>query len=87
MTVEKRLLEILRCPVSGQSLTLLNGKQLEEINQAIAEGRARRSDGEIAERLEAGLATASFDRIYRLQDGIPVMLASEAIQPPQAGAA
>lgn len=81
MILDKRLLEILRCPASGQSLHPLTPSQLETVNRAIAAGTARRGDGEPATNpLHAGLRTAASDRIYRIDDGIAVMLVSESIQ-------
>lgn len=81
MTLDKRLLEILRCPVSGQSLHPLTPSQLDAVNRAIASGTAKRGDGEPATApLHAGLRTATANRIYRIDDGIPVMLVSESIQ-------
>ncbi len=82
MTLDKRLLEILRCPASGQALHPLTPSQLDDVNRAIAAGTARRGDGEPASApLHAGLRTAATDRIYRVDDGIPVMLVSESIEP------
>ena len=80
MTLDKRLLEILRCPASGQPLHPLTSPQLDAVNRAIAAGTARRGDGTPATiALDAGLRTAASDRIYRIDDGIPVMLVSESI--------
>ena len=81
MTLDKRLLEILRCPASGQTLHPLTPSQLDAINRAIAAGKAQRGDGAPSTvALDAGLRTAASDRIYRIDDGIPVMLVSESIQ-------
>ncbi|MCX7555673.1 Trm112 family protein [Xanthomonadaceae bacterium JHOS43] len=80
MTLDKRLLEILRCPASGEALQPATPAQLDAINRSIAAGTARRGDGTPASvPLDAALRTAS-GRIYRIDDGIPVMLASESIQ-------
>lgn len=88
MTLDTRLLEILRCPASGQSLGLMTSAQLESLNRAIAQGQAQHPEGITATQpLRAGLITAAQDRCYRVEDGIPVLLASESILLPPAGAA
>ena len=88
MTLDTRLLEILRCPASGQSLGLMTSAQLESVNRAIAQGQAQNADrGTAPQPLRAGLITAAQDRCYRVEDGIPVLLASESILLPPAGAA
>jgi len=78
--MDRKLLDILCCPVSKQPLALLNGGELAALNQAIAAGNVRRSDGEAqAEPLREGLITRDHRTIYRVDDGIPVLLADEAI--------
>jgi uncharacterized protein YbaR (Trm112 family) len=80
MTLDTRLLEILRCPASGQVLALMAPAQIESLNRAISQGQARCGDGTLAQRpLRHGLATTSQDRFYRVEDSIPVLLASESI--------
>ena len=87
MTLDKRLLEILRCPASGQTLHLLKAPQLDTINRNIATGSVKRGDGAPAtDALDAGLRTAAADRVYRIADGIPVMLVSETILTPSLAA-
>lgn len=83
MTLDKRLLEILRCPASGQALHLLSAPQLDTINRNIAAGSVKRSDGTlVTDALHAGLRTTAADRVYRIDEGIPVMLVSESIPSP-----
>ena len=83
MALDPRLVEILRCPTSGQPLIELDPGRLAAVNQVIAAGRASRGDGRAArEVLHAGLITANADRVYRIDRGIPVMLASEALMLP-----
>jgi uncharacterized protein YbaR (Trm112 family) len=78
--MDRKLLDILCCPVSKQPLALLNGGELAALNQAIAAGTVRRSDGERqVEALREGLITRDHRTIYRVDDGIPVLLADEAI--------
>jgi uncharacterized protein YbaR (Trm112 family) len=78
--MDRKLLDILCCPVSKQPLALLNGGELAALNQAIAAGNVRRADGERqAEPVREGLITRDHRTIYRVDDGIPVLLADEAI--------
>lgn len=78
--MDRKLLDLLACPVTRQPLQLLDGAQLRALNEAIAGGGARRSDGQPqAQAVDAALATADGRWIYRIDDGIPVLLAEEAI--------
>ncbi len=77
MALDTRLLEILRCPVTGQPLALASRAQLEDIrratvNLAVANQAPR-------EPFDAALIVADGSRAYPIQNGIPVMLVSEAI--------
>lgn len=82
--MNKRLLELLRCPVSGQTLAPLSPAQHEALKRALEEGRARCPEGQPCTAPKQGLTTPAFDRVYRIEDGIPVLLASEAIELPPA---
>lgn len=78
--MDRKLLDLLCCPTSRQPLALLSAAELEAINRAIAQGGVRRADGSSqAEPLAAGLVTRDRKTIYRLDDGIPVLLADEAL--------
>lgn len=78
--MDKRLLAILCCPVSHQPVAPLTSAQMESLNRAIAAGDVQQGDGaRRAQPLQAGLITRDGQRIYRIDDGIPVMLADEAI--------
>jgi len=78
--MDRKLLDILCCPTSKQPLALLGGAELEAINRAIAAGTLSRADGSSqAEALAAGLITRDRRTAYRIDDGIPVLLADEAL--------
>ena len=78
--MDKRLLDILCCPVSKSPVKLLSKGQLESVNRAIEQGSVQTTGGGGVERsLQAGLITADGKVIYRVEDDIPVMLADEAI--------
>ncbi|MDJ0712078.1 MAG: Trm112 family protein [Woeseiaceae bacterium] len=78
--MDKRLLTILRCPVSHKSLSLLKKDKLAKINAAIANGEVETHEGT---RLDAPLAEALVTddgkRVYPVNDGIPVLLEGESI--------
>ena len=78
--MDRKLLDILVCPVTRQSLVLADAPTLAALNRTIAEGRAQRGDGSMqTEALHAALLTHDGKRAYRVDDGIPVLLAEEAI--------
>lgn len=80
MSVDKRLLDILCCPLTRQPLLPLATDTLARINQAISTGTIKRSDGSVQqELLRAALRTRDGKWLYRIDDDIPVLLIDEAI--------
>ncbi len=78
--MDKRLLTILRCPVTHKGLSLLKKDKLERINAAIAAGEVTTHEGErLAQPLAEALVTDDGKRVYPVDDGIPVLLESESI--------
>jgi len=78
--MDKRLLTILRCPVTHKGLSLLKKDKLEKINAAIVAGDVSTRDGvSLTEPLSEALVTDDGKRIYPVDDGIPVLLESESI--------
>jgi uncharacterized protein YbaR (Trm112 family) len=78
--MEKRLLAILRCPVTHKGLSILKKDQLEKVNAAIASGEVTTLEGVKVDRpLVAALITDDGKRLYPITDGIPVLLESESI--------
>ena len=78
--MDKRLLTILRCPVTHKGLTLLKKDALEKINAAIAEGKVSSVDGaQLDQPLAAALITDDGKRVYPVNDDIPVLLEGESI--------
>ena len=78
--MDRKLLDILCCPTSRQPLALLTAAELEAINRAIAAGGVLRADGSPqAEALAEGLVTRDRRTVYRVDDGIPVLLVEESM--------
>ncbi|QHG87077.1 MULTISPECIES: Trm112 family protein [Xanthomonas] len=78
--MDRKLLDLLCSPDTRQPLALLDGKGLEALNTAIAGGTLQRADGSVqAQPLREALITRDRKQIFRVDDGIPVLLAEEAI--------
>lgn len=78
--MDKRLLAILRCPVTHKSLSLLKKDQLDKVNAAIRSGSLKTHDGALlAAPLAAALVTDDGKRLYPVSDGIPVLLEGESV--------
>lgn len=78
--MDRKLLDILVCPATRQPLSLLDRPGLEAVNAAIAAGAAARADGTPEPGpLREALVTRDRRLVYRIDDGIPVLLADEAI--------
>ncbi len=78
--MDKRLLDILCCPVTKSPLRLLAENELTALNRAIANGQVLNGAGtRVAAALASGLITRDEKTIYRVDEDIPVMLADEAI--------
>ena len=70
------LLEMLRCPQTGQPLALAGPEVLGPLNERLA--RSRRGPG-TEPPLTAALLRLDRLLLYPIRDGIPVLLAEEAI--------
>jgi uncharacterized protein YbaR (Trm112 family) len=80
MAIDRRLLEILCCPVSRRPLRLLGKDQQRWLNDAIAAGSVQDVNGRaVTGALEGGLITDDGKVIYRIEDDIPVLLPEEGI--------
>ena len=78
--MDKRLLTILRCPVSHKGLAVLKKDKLAKINAAIAAGELVNHEGtKVATPLAEALVTDDGERVYPIDDGIPVLLEDESI--------
>lgn len=80
MAIDRKLLDILCCPATGVPLVLLSKDKLERLNARISAGEVRQfNDEAVAAPLREALITENGERIYRVDDGIPVMLEDLAI--------
>lgn len=78
--MDKRLLDILCCPVTKSPLRLLNEDELTALNAAVASEPVLNSAGaRVGAAIAAALITRDGRTLYRIEDDIPVMLADEAI--------
>jgi uncharacterized protein YbaR (Trm112 family) len=78
--MDRKLLDILVCPASRQPLAMLDRAGLDALNRGIAAGAVRRiDDSPQADPLAEGLVTQDRKTIYRIDDGIPVLLVEEGI--------
>lgn len=78
--MDKRLLDILCCPVSKRPLRPLTATERDSLNGAIRAGTVDTVAGEkVAEPITEGLITTDGKLVYRVEDGIPVMLPEAGI--------
>ena len=78
--MDKRLLDILCDPVSRTPLKMLSRPQLDVLNRAVRAGQLQTTTGNpVTAELAAGLISVDGKVMYRIDDGIPVLLADEAM--------
>ncbi len=84
MSVDKHLLEILVCPVTKTPVKLLAKDKLAILNREVDHGAVAYIDGSPVEGpLEEALITEDGRTLYRVSDGIPVMLEEQGISAKQ----
>ncbi|MBU6247876.1 MAG: hypothetical protein KGN77_08970 [Xanthomonadaceae bacterium] len=78
--MDKRLLDILCCPVSRTPVRPASRQELESVNRAAAAGQLATVGGAtVTGRIDEALVTTDRKVLYRIDDGIPVMLPEEGI--------
>ncbi|WP_045727365.1 Trm112 family protein [Xanthomonas sp. GPE 39] len=78
--MDRKLLDLLCSPDTRQPLALLETRGLEALNRAIAAGEVKRADGSPqSQSLREALVTRDRKQVFRVEDGIPVLLSEEAI--------
>ena len=78
--MDRKLLDLLVSPDTRQPLFLLESAGLEALNRAISSGSVTRADGSPqTQPLREALISGDRKQVFRVDDGIPVLLADEAI--------
>jgi len=78
--MDKRLLTILRCPVTHKGLAIAKSDTLDRVNTAIAAGSVSNRGGSVlSEPLGEALVTDDEKLAYPVANGIPVLLEGESI--------
>ena len=78
--MDKRLLNILRCPVTHKGLSLAKRDTLGRLNAAIEAGSVSNQDGTVlTEPLAEALVTDDLKLLDPIANGIPVLLEGESI--------
>ena len=78
--MDRKLLDILVCPATRQPLAMLEAAGLEALNRAIAAGGVKRNDDAAqSDALREALVTRDRKTVYRVDDGIPVLLVEDGI--------
>ena len=77
--MDRKLLDLLVSPDTRQPLFLLESAGLEALNRAIGSGSVTRADGSPqTQPLREALISGDRKQVFRVDDGIPVLLEAEA---------
>jgi uncharacterized protein len=80
---DSQLLDLIRCPVDGQSLLKASNEIVAALNGMVVKGELRdASDGIVQEPLEGALITTDGARLHAIRGGIPTLIPGEAIPLP-----
>lgn len=80
MAIDRKLLEILVCPITKQPVSPLGQPRLNKVNQLIAQGKLHTLDGAPVDTpLTQALITQNGNTLYRVEGDIPVMLEEKSI--------
>lgn len=78
--IDKDFLEILACPEDKTPVKLADQALVDELNKQIEAGQLKNRGGEKVEtKMDGGLVREDGAWLYRIEDGIPIMLIDEAI--------
>ena len=80
MTIDRKLLEILVCPITKQPVSVLGQARLDQVNQLIEQGKLHTLAGaKIVKPMKQALITQNGNTLYPVDDMIPVMLEDQSI--------
>ncbi len=72
--MDRKLLDLLVCPTTRQPLLPLDGRGLQAVNAAIAQGGVVRGGGQAqTQALREALVTRDRKLVYIVDDGIPLL--------------
>ena len=78
--MDKKLLDIVCCPLTKLPLQLLDSERLARLNAAIRAGGVKnQADGDLSDELMEALVTRDGRLVYPIRDGIPVLMEEESI--------
>ena len=78
--IDKELLDILACPENKTPVSMADQTLVEEINRRIEKGELKNRGGsQVEKKIDGGLVREDGAFLYRIEDGIPIMLIEEAI--------
>jgi len=82
--MDRKVIDLLCAPRTAQRLSLLDSKGLDALNRAIGAGTVTNLEGTpLVQPLSEALLTQDRKQIFRVNDGIPVLLPEEAIDTAQ----
>lgn len=78
--MDKKLLDIICCPLTKLPLQLLDSERLARLNAAIQSGEIKNHvAGDLGKELTEALVTRDGRLVYPIRDGIPILLEEESI--------
>ncbi len=81
--MDQEFLKILRCPKTQAPLELLAAEEIAQLNREISAGKIKQVDGAVVKKpLSEALITRDHKTVYRIDDGIPILVIEQGIPLP-----